>query len=442
MNSLASRVFVFCLLSALTGITADNRLNGIVSGNAETNHQIHLPGWIRLNRLFGITIWQDYYLWDDAAGAGARRMQLPEESRTSSQSSFRSYPGSQTSVLGTRPYSIALYGKSGFVSRISIVFANKGDIEGLAPGTSIGERKVSRQTRKKAFKNYKRWIREDARHIEKTLSSLLGPARSDSFGQGSNQTTERVRRWDVKNHSILLASPRDEYVALRIVPDTLADSEGKQARISDMALMKQLVGRVKHRPNGDVIIGDIPMVNQGPKGYCAPATWERYLRYVGIPADMYVLAMAGNTKAGGGTYMHELIDNADRLVRSYGRRLKRISKPAKIRFVSSYIDKGLPLMWLLKINPDFYSSIDSRTAERKNVEDWDAWDRSLKPVRREARNIPLDAANSHICMIIGYNKRTGEIATSDSWGPKYQERWMTEEEVLALSIDEMFLISW
>jgi hypothetical protein len=442
MNSLVSRVFVFCLLSVATGITVPDRPVSSISRDAATNNQAPVPGWIRLNRLFGINIWQDYYLWDDAVASAAERMQLPEESRTSSQASYRSYPGSQSSVLGARPYSMALYGKSGVVSRISIVFANKGDIEGLAPGTSIGERTVSSQVRKDAFKQYKRWIRRDARHIEETLSSLLGPARSDSFGQGSNQTTERVRRWDVKNHSILLASPRDEYVALRIVPDRLADSEGKRDRISDMNLMKQLAGRVKRRPNGDVVISDIPMVNQGPKGYCAPATWERYLRYVGIPADMYVLAMAGNTKAGGGTYMQELIDNAEQLVQSYGRRMKRISKPAKIRFISSYIDKGLPLMWLMKINKDFYTAIDARTAERKHVENWDTWAQSLKPFRREARNIPLDDAGSHICMIIGYNKKTGEIATSDSWGPQYRERWMTEEEVLALSIDEMLLISW
>ena len=32
----------------------------------------------------------------------------------------------------------------------------------------------------------------------------------------------------------------------------------------------------------NVVVTDIPMVDQGPKGYCVPATWERYLRYLGI----------------------------------------------------------------------------------------------------------------------------------------------------------------
>ncbi|GDY18595.1 hypothetical protein LBMAG55_19180 [Verrucomicrobiota bacterium] len=48
------------------------------------------------------------------------------------------------------------------------------------------------------------------------------------------------------------------------------------------------------------------MVNQGPKGYCVPATWERVLRYMGIPADMYVLAMVGQSGAGGGTSLSTL----------------------------------------------------------------------------------------------------------------------------------------
>ena len=37
------------------------------------------------------------------------------------------------------------------------------------------------------------------------------------------------------------------------------------------------------------------MVNQGPKGYCVPATFERVLRTMGIESDMYLLAMLGGT---------------------------------------------------------------------------------------------------------------------------------------------------
>ena len=93
---------------------------------------------------------------------------------------------------------------------------------------------------------------------------------------------------------------KDEYVALRIMSAKSAD-EGGKSRVPDSEIVARSKTRVERRPNGDVVLKDIPMVNQGPKGYCVPATWERVMRYMGVPADMYVLAMAGNSGAGGGT---------------------------------------------------------------------------------------------------------------------------------------------
>ena len=101
-------------------------------------------------------------------------------------------------------------------------------------------------------------------------------------------------------HAFLLAAPKDEYVALRILSVKSAD-EGGRSRVTDAELFARAKTRVDRRPNGDVILKDIPMVNQGPKGYCVPATWERAMRSMGVPADMYVLAMAGQSGAGGGT---------------------------------------------------------------------------------------------------------------------------------------------
>ncbi|MDB6080560.1 MAG: hypothetical protein JWO82_4307, partial [Akkermansiaceae bacterium] len=30
----------------------------------------------------------------------------------------------------------------------------------------------------------------------------------------------------------------------------------------------------------------------------------------------------------------------------------------------------------------------------------------------------------HICMIVGYNEATNELAVSDSWGASYERRWV------------------
>jgi hypothetical protein len=45
-------------------------------------------------------------------------------------------------------------------------------------------------------------------------------------------------------------------------------------------------------------------------------------------------------------------------------------------------------------------------------------------------------------MIIGYNKETGEIAVSDSWGPEFEERWVTAAEATAVSQGVFQVVSY
>jgi hypothetical protein len=52
------------------------------------------------------------------------------------------------------------------------------------------------------------------------------------------------------------------------------------------------------------------------------------------------------------------------------------------------------------------------------------------------------ADEGHVCLITGFNAETGEIALSDSWGPDYEERWITEEEAAAISQGSMAVVAW
>ncbi|MCX7005278.1 MAG: hypothetical protein NTV22_18685 [bacterium] len=399
-------------------------------------------GWQRLNALFGAPLFQDTILWNDADAAAAERLGLALESRTAQQASFRAYPDATARLLGARPYSVALYGTSGQVAYLSIMFANKGDVEGLSVGGDRDASRADARLRKKALQTYQDKIRADATTIEATLTKSLGTPTQVTFGEGSRDTTERALRWNAGVHSILLSSPKDEYVAVRIVPRALADAEGRAQRIDDATLRATLATRVQRRANGDVIIGDIPMVDQGPKGFCVPATWERYLRYLGIPADMYVLAMAGGTMAGGGTSLTEMEGNVKKLVTRYGRQIVTVRKMPKTRFIQEYIDKGIPLMWTLVVPRDFYMSLTARAEERRKVTDWTAWKKQLQAQRVSADSLRKRADGGHICLIIGYNKTTGEIATSDSWGKGFEERWMTEAEAAAIGAEYLTAITW
>ncbi|MFM8887144.1 MAG: hypothetical protein ACKOKC_12120 [Chthoniobacterales bacterium] len=85
------------------------------------------PTFEQINTACGAPLFADDNLWDDDASAVAGRLKLPEESRTSDQSSFRSYPAAEVRFLGARPLSKSLLADGGKPSGLSMVFANKGD---------------------------------------------------------------------------------------------------------------------------------------------------------------------------------------------------------------------------------------------------------------------------------------------------------------------------
>ncbi|MGA0333568.1 MAG: hypothetical protein ACO3NW_06395, partial [Kiritimatiellia bacterium] len=69
--------------------------------------------------------------------------------------------------------------------------------------------------------------------------------------------------------------------------------------------------------SGEVWIENIPMVDQGPKGYCAAATSERILRFFGHEVDQHQIAQIANTTSSGGTSSKELKSALQAVGRQY-----------------------------------------------------------------------------------------------------------------------------
>jgi len=401
----------------------------IVVGLILTRIASGAPATLVLNEAFGVPIFADEFLWDDNAQDVATRLEWPEESKTSLESSFRRYPAAGELILGCRPYSNALYSVKGKASSISLVFANKGDAVVYSLWANNNPQ-LSRQ-RQSQLRKFPQQIQNDKKKLTEVLTKLFGEPLADRFGQG-RETRESVKRWDWNGHAFLLASPRDEYVALRVMSTESADAGGK-LRIPDSVIREVVANRIEQRANGDVILKDIPMVAQGPKGYCVPATWERVMRYMGVPADMYVLAMAGQTQAGGGTPIDAITAGARESIILSGRRVNTVSMNFKVSSVANYIDQGLPIMWDMFSTPTYNMVVDHRVALRRAISDPALWKKELAGARAAAKKLIKDYTHGHVCMIIGYNKITGEIAVSDSWGPEYAERWITSEEALAVT---------
>jgi len=226
----------------------------------------------------------------------------------------------------------------------------------------------------------------------------------------------------------------------------VADHYGDVANMDRETIKAELAKRVLKNDNGDVVLQEIPMVDQGPKGYCAPATWERYLRYVDVPADMYVLAMLGNSGIGGGTNIYALRGGVNDYVGSYGRRIETTNVPLDVSHISKFIDQGLPLMWSCFAMKDIEKDINLHTDQRKKATDWESYKANLQETDKTL--VPLNLNDlgvleyAHMRMIIGYNAQTNELAISDSWGDPFALRWITVKEAQNISFNDLEYIQW
>ena len=387
-----------------------------------------------INDAIGHDLFADKRLWDSSPEEVATRLKWRRESKTEFSESYRSYPREDYRFLGARPFSTALYGSEDKVSSISIVFANKGDSFGARGGGE--EHFIKGKPVPGGMEGLKMIMENDAEIISEALTAQLGESDRQKFGEGESRVT--VQRWDWGGHAFLLSHVEEEYVSLSIQTIEFADDRGRSSRVPDSVVRTRIRGNVETRENGDVVINDIPMVDQGPKGYCVPATVERCMRFLGMSADMYLLAMAGETKAGGGTSVDRLLNNIGRDIKRKGRSFDIESGEIKMRDIKKKIDDGVPVIWALYSTSKFNATANQRTKARKEG-DWASY-KSDVLAAAESNELPAERDKGHVVIIMGYNEETEEFAFSDSWGERYKERWITIAEAEQISQKRFYII--
>ncbi len=391
-----------------------------------------------VNEVVGQPLFTEASVWDSSADEVATRLGIPPESKTKSASSFRSYTKDDYLMFGAHPFSVAMYAEEDKVTSFSLVFANKGDLFSAKGG---GELHFDKDTPPaKAAEIVKTAMDKDLAAISAALTKTLGAPKKERFGEGKSGRMN-MQRWDWRGHSILLAEAEGEYVGVQIVTTDFADAGGKMEGTPDAIIRARALANLEKRENGDVVIGDIPMVDQGPKGYCVPATAERAMRYLGVPADMYILANAGQSGFGGGTSVDLLLEGMERQIRNKRRSFDSWRGDFKLKDLAKHIDKGVPLMWCLFSTKEFNDTANKRTKERKDVNDWAAWKTKITG-EAAANQLPKDTETAHVVLIIGYNAETNEIAFSDSWGERFKERWITLPEAEQVSQKRFYVVGF
>ncbi|MEN8785150.1 MAG: C39 family peptidase [Akkermansiaceae bacterium] len=385
-----------------------------------------------LNKALGYQLFaSNGNIWNEPARDVARRLRLPTESETPFTSSYRLYTRGYYSFAGAKPKTIVAYGDhKGRTLSLSVIYSNKGDsLSTVGAGEDHFKnngKEIDRNTLEGAM------IYDEA-SIEKNLTAILGePSEQRMLGQGNDK--HQVKRWDWNGHSFLLAHVEEEYVGLSVVRASFADGGGRFSRVSDGDIRARLKKSVTRDQNGDIYIQNIPMVDQGPKGYCAPATFERAMRHAGVPSDMYLLATLA-TEGGGGTNTRKLYEEVSFTTRSKGGRTARqiALKSLAPNKIKRYIDKGVPILWQMCSLSGYNQVANARTRARRSVKDWANYASKIAEAAEKNSEVLQDKANFHLCMIIGYNEATNEIAVSDSWGKNYTIRWIHVDEAEAVS---------
>ena len=286
--------------------------------------------------------------------------------------------------------------RNGLVEQIDIVFFNKGDFAHV--------------------KNLKKEIKNAYKRLREELTSILGNPERIEYGPKGMEND--ALEWKDGNVKFILEFNKREYTILHI-----GYGEDYSSQVEIQKLKKEnFIDNIVKQGNGDVYIDNIPMVDQGQKGYCTIATMERVLRYYGITqVSQHQLAEAANTGKGGGTYINSLISSTRKLLQKHGLKMYSIGE-LNFDKIKKHIDNGAPILWGMCTNREYETFLQMSRAKRPKSGSLETY---LSGV--ENYKIP-NKGDHHICLIVGYNEATKEIAVTNSWGDRdMQPAWIPIE---------------
>jgi len=254
-------------------------------------------------------------------------------------------------------------------------------------------------------------------------------------------------------------SYRAEFIRLRVTPlgnqpKSFVDQVRTQSTLAAGAAQSKTVraadlpARVTKEADGGEWIPNIPMVNQGRKGYCVTAATERILRYYGVEVDQNELAEIANSDARGGTSPEVMLEALKKLASRFRVQVMteyRLTYPDFLREINDYnrVARSAPKTLNAKLIDQQYSLgsypavcremngellVEAKT--KLNPAYMTTFEQNVR--RYIERGIPLlwsvqlgllpeeklsqNARGGHMRLIVGLNARAREIYYSDTWG--------------------------
>lgn len=291
-------------------------------------------------------------------------------------------------------------------------------------------RREQRQQEKKMQEDARDFLKECARNIKIVSDNLrqkYGTPTTRILGQSTTFKTQVEEFTTPEGAIIRLWSKEKTLIFATIEP---ADTASK--KLSDLGGMNQTARselaqkNVVHRANGDVVIYNLPMVDQGPRGYCYGAARAMIYEYWGLalPIDLiagkYKIAEILSDK------IANQLDTLDSSACSEARIRRNKEKPSIPR-IQREIDAGRPITIGRQVR-------GGRTAKHfawKDAVEIDpnyVIDDPKSPSDRKEWPLPNDPG--HVSIITGYNDRRKEFLLTESWGEGARNQRISYDELL------------
>ena len=360
---------------------------------------------------------------------------------------------------------VIVYFEENSVSRIYISIYNRGDNQQISTEEFY---KIS----KEIYRNLKA-LYPNERHIQRKEKIGDGKFVNAVIWRGEKYSCRML--WSISGKT--RRSEKPEYLQVEFEPfNPSSDPATRPLMRADrtkIAARENLPENVQRKSNGDVYIDNIPMVDQGRKGYCVAAVLERVLRYYNVPVTQHIIAQLCGTSAERGTstdVMVKVMENASgkfgirirdeydlfgkkraigtlkELLSDYNRLARKKKKPEQkmvIRNRTVYLDETI-----YNLDPEIYAQVRNDDSEFRKFHQ--------TIVRNVNSGIPViwcvllgimpedklssQSKGGHMRLIIGYNEKNQEILYTDSWGMGHELKSMPIQHAWAITTRVFYMI--
>ncbi|MFA6292113.1 MAG: C39 family peptidase [Victivallales bacterium] len=374
------------------------------------------------------------------------------------------YPGYSNSpgmtFLGMKSWETFIRFEGGKVSQVEVSIYARGD------SGEINDEKAFLAAVDETVRNLDAWVGDKGVSIQKErlttgmyLEKKVWVKNSSLAVELRWSASERIKTQDfedakAKEKKIKF---RAEYIRINISKFNPKNDPKKMAstpRKADTASAADIRQNVKKDADGSVYIENIPMVDQGDKGYCAVATAERILKYYGTDADQNMLAQLASSSATKGTSSEEMLDMLKKVQSKFGvfvRTHIEIKLQTFIEMLNDYnkLARKAGKKTIVYGNDidvgGIYSSMDPGLLKKTKCEKDKTGFKNFQSdiIKHVDTGIPLiwsvilgivnekglpQAEGGHLRIISGYNKEKSEIIYSDSWGKGHENKRMPMDD--------------